>query len=95
MSLTRAVIQGISNRQIKKIVKAKEACADAGQTLFGPEGEVSENWKGEAGSAMAQELHEVWEQIKEAHSLLAAAETSVRARASYIVNNWTEDEEGE
>lgn len=95
MSLTKEIIRWQTNKSISKISSAKEACANAGQTLFSPEEDVSQYWKGEAGAAMVQELHEVGERIKAARELLSTAETQVRSCANYIVNNWTEEEGGE
>lgn len=92
MSLEKTIAQRAINSSIAKISQAREACGAAGQAILSPQGEVSENWRGDAATAMNQALNDVWKEIKEAYDLLLSAESAVQAQGNYIINNWTDEE---
>lgn len=86
--------KAIINACIGKVSKAREACAELGQSILPAQQTISEKWKGEAGTAMLSALNEVWAEVNEAHQLLLSAESVVQAQGNYIINNWVDDEEG-
>ncbi len=85
--------KAIINNCVKKVSKAKEACAELGQSFLSAQEEISGNWHGEAGAAMVFALGEIWDEVNNVHKLLVSAEKEVRAQGNYIINNWTDDSE--
>ncbi len=82
----------IINSSVGKISKAKEACAELGQTILPAQEQISGSWKGEAGEAMVNVLNEIWNEINQAYQQLANAESEVRSQGNFIINNWTDDD---
>lgn len=78
---------------IGKVTKAKNACDTASKSMVSPQYEVSGNWSGASGEAMAAALNDLRSEISTAYSRLAALETQMRNQANSIYNNWTEEEE--
>lgn len=83
----------IINSSVGKISKAKEACAELGQSILPAQEKISESWRGEAGTAMQTSLNEIWNEINQAYQQLLSAESEVRAQGNFIINNWTDDDE--
>ena len=92
MSLAKTLNRGLINSSIKKVSRAREACASAGQAILSPQSEIRENWHGDAATAMNQALNDVWKEIQEAYECLQSAESAVQAQGNYIINNWTDEE---
>lgn len=83
----------VINSSIGKITKAKEACAELGQSILLVQEKIGENWRGDAGTAMQVSLNEIWTEINLAHQQLTSAEKEVRSQGDFIMNNWIDDDE--
>ena len=83
----------IINASVGKISKAKDACAELGQSILPIQEKIGDSWRGEAGAAMQTALNQIWEEVNQAFQQLVSAESEVRAQGNYIINNWTDDEE--
>lgn len=83
----------IINACVAKISKAKEACAELGQSILPIQEKIGDSWRGEAGAAMQTALNEIWAEVNQAYQQLSSAESEVRAQGNFIINNWTDDDE--
>lgn len=83
----------IIHSSIGKISNAKDACVELEQSIRSSQEKIGESWRGEAAMAMQTALNEILEEINQAYQQLKSAESEVRSRGNYIINNWTDDVE--
>ena len=92
MALDKGDISGTTNNYVNLLGKVKTACNDAASKVRTCQSNVSDNWKGEAGSAMASALTEVEQEIKALATEIANLQSKVKTRGSTITTNWVDEE---
>ena len=70
---------------------AADHCAAAAKALIDPQYEVTNNWRGESGAAMAAKLDALRFEINQIYGQLVNASAQVSARGQAVYNAWPED----
>lgn len=81
-----------ANYYVGKVTAAKNACEAAARNMISPQYDVSHNWSGASGNAMAQALDNLRYEINKAYARLVVLESQMRNQAYSIYNNWPEEE---
>lgn len=74
------------------VAAAKSACLEAKTSLTSAQATVQENWKGEAGDAMAQALLDLLTEIGIIGESLASLESQMRSHTQGIYDSWPEED---
>ena len=92
MASERDQMMKTANSSIKKVKNVRDACETAYQNVYATLQEVSNNWSGEAGNAMANALLDIYNDLKKAHSELDLAVKQMQKESKSIYNNWPSDD---
>ena len=80
MALDKGDISGTTDRYVNLLGKVKTACNDAAGKVRDCQSDVSSNWKGESGEAMADALTALEKEIKAILSRCRVANSRFAAR---------------
>jgi len=92
MALDKGDISGTTDRYVNLLGKVKTACNDAAGKVRDCQSDVSSNWKGESGEAMADALTALEKEIKAVANEITELQKKVRNRGSNISTNWVDEE---
>ena len=93
MATDKNAMLSSANYYIGKVTAAKNACDLAAQYMISPQYDVSNNWTGASGNAMATALDGLRYEINQVYVRLVVLETQMRSEANAIYNNWPKESE--
>lgn len=74
------------------VTVAKNDCLDVFVQLITPINEIEREWKGMAGTQLAQDLEKTREKIRALYDRLVALESQMKSQAGNIYDTWPEEE---